>query len=50
MGVSETVVDTEGPVSIRGELWRAECDERIEKGERIKVVDVHNLKLKIVKT
>jgi len=49
VGVSETVVDPEGTVSIRGELWRAECDERIEKGERIKVVDVHNLKLKIVK-
>ncbi|MFQ5842982.1 MAG: nodulation protein NfeD [Thermodesulfobacteriota bacterium] len=49
LGVSESVLDPEGTVSIHGELWRAECAERIEKGERIKVVDVDNLKLKIVK-
>ncbi len=49
LGVSESVLDPEGTVSIHGELWRAECDERIEKGERIKVVEVDNLKLKIVK-
>ncbi len=49
VGVSESLLDPEGTVSIHGELWRAECDERIEKGERIKVVDVENLKLKIVK-
>ncbi len=49
VGVSETVIFPEGTVSIHGEFWRAECDERIEKGERIKVVDVKNLKLKIVK-
>ncbi len=49
VGVSESLLDPEGTVSIHGELWRAECDERIEKGERIKVVAVENLKLKIVK-
>ena len=49
VGLSESLLDPEGTVSIHGELWRAECDERIEKGERIKVVDVKNLKLKIVK-
>jgi membrane-bound serine protease (ClpP class) len=49
VGVSSSVLDPEGTVSIHGELWRAECDERIEKGERIKVVDVDNLKLRIVK-
>ena len=49
VGLSESLLDPEGTVSIHGELWRAECDERIEKGERLKVVDVKNLKLKIVK-
>jgi membrane-bound serine protease (ClpP class) len=49
VGVSETVVDPEGTISIHGELWRAECDERIEKGERIKVVGVDHLKLRVIK-
>ena len=49
MGVSESVLYPEGTVSIHGELWSAECDERIEKGERIKVVGVDNLKVKVTK-
>ena len=49
VGLSETVLNPEGTVSIHGELWRAECDEWIEKGERIKVVGVDNLKLKVIK-
>jgi membrane-bound serine protease (ClpP class) len=49
VGLSESVLNPEGTVSIHGELWRAECDEWIEKGERIKVVDVDNLKLKVIK-
>jgi membrane-bound serine protease (ClpP class) len=49
MGISESVIYPEGTVSIHGELWTAQCDERIEKGERIKVVGVDNLKLKVVK-
>jgi membrane-bound serine protease (ClpP class) len=48
-GFSESLIFPEGTVSIHGEIWMAECDERIEKGERIKVVGVDNLKLKIVK-
>jgi len=48
-GFSESLIFPEGTVSIHGEIWRAECDERVEKGERIKVVGVDNLKLKIVK-
>ncbi len=49
VGVSVSLLDPEGTVSIHGELWRAECDERIEKGERIKVIGVNHLKLKVVK-
>ncbi len=49
VGLSESVLNPEGTVSIHGELWRAVCDEWIEKGERIKVVDVDNLTLKVIK-
>jgi membrane-bound serine protease (ClpP class) len=48
-GLSESLIFPEGTVSIHGELWTAICDERIERGERIKVVGVDNLKLKVVK-
>jgi membrane-bound serine protease (ClpP class) len=48
-GVSESMIFPEGTVSIHGELWTAVCDERIEKGESIKVVGVDNLKLKVIK-
>jgi len=48
-GLSESLIFPEGAVSIHGELWTAICDERIERGERIKVVGVENLKLKVVK-
>jgi membrane-bound serine protease (ClpP class) len=36
-----------GTVSLRGELWSAEADERIPKGERVQVVGVDNLKLRV---
>ncbi len=49
VGVSESLIFPEGTVSIHGELWTALCDERIERGERIKVIGVDNLKLKVVK-
>jgi membrane-bound serine protease (ClpP class) len=48
-GLSESLIFPEGTVSIHGELWTAICDERIERGERIKVVGVDNLKLRVVK-
>ncbi len=48
-GLTESLIFPEGTVSIHGELWTALCDERVEKGERIKVVGVDNLKLKVVK-
>ena len=49
VGISESVIFPEGTVSIHGELWTAQCDERVERGERIKVVGVDNLKLKVIK-
>ena len=48
-GFSGSLIFPEGTVSIHGELWTAQCDERVEKGERIKVVGVDNLKLRVIK-
>jgi membrane-bound serine protease (ClpP class) len=49
-GASATVerdLDPAGTVSVRGELWSAEADERIPRGERVQVVAVDNLKLRV---
>ena len=40
-------IDPEGKVFVNGELWNAQAEERIEKGERVEVLEVHNLKLKV---
>ncbi len=40
-------IDPEGQVFVNGELWNAQAEERIEKGERVEVLEVHNLKLKV---
>jgi membrane protein implicated in regulation of membrane protease activity len=35
---------------VHGEIWSAEADEKISKGEKVKVVEVlGNLKLKVTK-
>ncbi len=42
------ILEPEGEVFIRGELWKAESLEGvIERGEKVKVVDVDGLKLKV---
>jgi membrane-bound serine protease (ClpP class) len=38
-----------GMVFLEGELWRAECDEPLEKGDRVKVMSVENMKIKVQK-
>jgi membrane-bound serine protease (ClpP class) len=37
----------EGKVFVYGELWNAEADEYIPAGEKVQVVSVRNLKLKV---
>ncbi|MDY0042072.1 MAG: NfeD family protein [Desulforhabdus sp.] len=37
----------EGKVFVAGELWNAEADEPIAAGEKVRVVSVENLKLKV---
>lgn len=37
-----------GKVFVWGEIWNAECDEDLSKGERVRVVEVKKLLLKVV--
>jgi membrane-bound serine protease (ClpP class) len=45
--IVERDLDPAGTVSLRGELWSAEADERIPRGERVLVVAVEDLKLRV---
>jgi len=40
-------IEKEGVISVSGELWNAESDEVIEKGERVEVVGIVGLTLKV---
>ena len=46
---SETVSADEGKVFLHGEIWNAVSDENIKRGEKIKVVDVKGLMMKVKK-
>jgi len=48
-GVASTAIAPEGKVSIHGEFWNAVSDQPIEKGEKVQVMGVTNLKLKVKK-
>lgn len=48
-GVARTKLDPEGSVFVHGEIWKAVADETIKKGEKIKVVGVEDLTLKVTK-
>lgn len=47
VGISVTDIDPEGKVSVHGEYWNAFSDEKIEKGQKVEVVSVKNLKLQV---
>jgi membrane-bound serine protease (ClpP class) len=49
VGIASTPVSPEGKVSIHGEFWNVVSDQPIEKGVKVKVVGVTNLKLKVNK-
>lgn len=52
IGVTRTEIKPEGYVFIHGEIWKAECDLStggIEKGEKVKVIGIENLMLKVTK-
>jgi len=50
VGVAITPLSPEGKVSIHGEFWNAVSDQPLEKGEKVKVIGVANLRLKVIKT
>ncbi|WP_457622153.1 NfeD family protein [Persephonella sp.] len=47
IGKAETDIDPEGKVFVSGELWNAFSESPIKKGEKIKVVAVEGLRLKV---
>jgi len=38
-----------GMVFLEGELWRVECDEPLRKGDRVRVLEVEHMKVKVEK-
>ncbi len=50
IGVAQSDLTPRGKVFVHGELWNAEADQEISKGEEVKVVEVlNNLKIKVTK-
>ncbi len=49
VGVVSTSISPEGKVSIHGEFWNAVSEQPIEIGEKVRVMAVDNLKLKVTK-
>ncbi len=48
-GIASTPIAPEGKVAIHGEFWNATSDQNIEKGEKVQVIGVKNLKLNVKK-
>jgi membrane-bound serine protease (ClpP class) len=49
IGTASTPIAPEGKISIHGEFWNATSDQKIEAGEKVRVIGVMNLKLKVKK-
>jgi membrane-bound serine protease (ClpP class) len=49
VGVARTALKLEGDVFIHGEIWKAEADQPIKKGEKVVVTAVEHLTLKVAK-
>ncbi len=43
------IINGKGTVKIMGELWKAESDQPIEKGSKVKVINIHDLTIKVQK-
>jgi membrane-bound serine protease (ClpP class) len=48
-GIATASISPEGKISIHGEFWNAISDQSIERGEKVQVIGVTNLKLKVKK-
>lgn len=49
VGVAKSALKPEGDVFIHGEIWKAEADQTIKKGEKVVVTAVEHLTLKVTK-
>ena len=49
VGIASTPIAPEGKISIHGEFWNVMSDQAVEKGEKVQVIGVANLKLKVKK-
>lgn len=47
VGTAETAIHHTGTVSVHGETWSALSDRPIPAGSRIKIIDVHQMKLNV---
>jgi membrane-bound serine protease (ClpP class) len=47
IGTASTPIVPEGKISVHGEFWNAMSDQKIEAGEKVQVIGVMNLKLKV---
>lgn len=48
-GVAITSIDAQGTIKIGAEYWKAVSDEKIKKGDKVRVIQVNGLELKVVK-
>jgi membrane-bound serine protease (ClpP class) len=48
-GIATTPIAPEGKASIHGEFWNAVSDQPIANGDKVKVIGVINLRLKVKK-
>lgn len=46
-GVVISIINNEGKVFVHGEIWQAESDEMLHKGEKVIVQKVEGLKLRV---
>ncbi len=49
IGVAETDINLEGKVFVEGEIWDAYSDTPVKKGDKVKIISVEGLRLKVVK-
>jgi len=49
VGVVRTRIDPEGQILVRGEIWTAFCEVPVEVGQKVRVLDLVGLKLKVEK-
>jgi membrane-bound serine protease (ClpP class) len=47
IGTASTPIAPEGKISIHGEFWNVTSEQKIEAGEKVQVIGVMNLKLKV---